>query len=95
MWNTIINFVENIHNFFGFLIEKWRPKGLIDVTGQNFNFKFMLIKQSNSFDLYDLANLSTITINISKIYEKLTESFQISPKYILIKKFSAAKITIF
>ena len=55
----------------------------------------MLIKQSNSFDLYDLANLSTITINISKIYEKLTESFQISPKYILIKKFSAAKITIF
>ena len=65
------------------------------MTGQNFNFKFMLIKQSNSFDLYDLANLSTITINISKIYEKLTESFQISPKYILIKKFSAAKITIF
>ena len=53
------------------------------------------IRLSDSFDLHDTANLGSITINLSKMYEKLTESFQISPKYILIKKFSAAKITIF
>ena len=58
----------------------------------NYTFYIMLYpRKSDPFDLHETANLFSITINLSKMYEKLTESFQISPQYILIKKFSTVK----